>query len=646
MIEYSSYLWLILAVWAVSPLIDKNNNLHRMLLCGFAIFLGLRYLFWRWTDTVEPFLSLDIASAWVLLVYVLECLAFIEIFVFFLIISRAPNQHLDHENFSSLKLPINQYPTVDIFIPTYNEGLEVLSKTIIAAKSIDYPKVQVYVLDDGDRTEIQRYCQDKQVNYVTRVQHNHAKAGNINNALKHSSGEYIVIMDADFCIHSNFLERTLAFFLRDPSIGIVQTPQHFFNKDPIQTNLYLDKYLPDEQRLFFDEIASSRDSWDASFCCGSCSIIRRSCLLECGGIPTESITEDLLTTLTLLEHGYRTVYLNEKLSQGLAADTIESYFIQRARWCHGAIQSLFLAHGPLFAKKLSVIQRLMFIPFGWILQPTTKMCTLIIPIVYLWTGVAPLYLSQESMIFEYLVPMMVFNSLVMFWLIKNRYLPVISNSISYFSAFRMSTVVAKCLIRPFDQTFRVTPKGHLAISGIDAQTLIFALLTIILTIGGIAINLIPEYQILENKQLFPFAVFWSLLNVVYMIIVVLLCFDVARQRKEERFVINELSQIKINNNSYQCIINDLSLTGFKCQILTANSIEKGHSIMIHVDNVGWVLGEIINSRNYVMGFFKELTDEQEDLLIKKLYTGQYDNAVHDIKSIPTVIKQLWIRLVQ
>ncbi len=94
-------------------------------------------------------------------------------------------------------------------------------------------------------------------------------------------------------------------FFEDPTIGIVQTPQHFFNKDPVQSNLSLKTVWPDEQRLFFDEMAASRDAWDVSFCCGSCSIARRSAVEEIGGFPHDSITEDLLTTLALLNRATR-----------------------------------------------------------------------------------------------------------------------------------------------------------------------------------------------------------------------------------------------------------------------------------------------------------------------------------------------------
>src|ERR1700726_620719 len=141
----------------------------------------------------------------------------------------------------------------------------------------------------------------------------HAKAGNMNHGLKVSGGEFIAIFDADFVPYRQFLRRTVPFF-QNSTIGIVQTPQHFFNNEPVQSNLGIERVWPDEQRLFFDEMAASRDAGAVRFCCGSCSIARRRALEAIGGIPTESITEDLLTTLAMLNKGYKTRYLNERLS--------------------------------------------------------------------------------------------------------------------------------------------------------------------------------------------------------------------------------------------------------------------------------------------------------------------------------------------
>lgn len=306
--------------------------------------LVLPYLVWRVTDTlVVPDAQGTLAQVWVWLVAGVELLAFVEMGTFLLIMSRINQRSAQVDALGSSNAMGT--PHVDVFIPTYNEPLEVLEKTILGASAIDYPAKTVWVLDDGRRDWLRTYCAQKGVRYLTRPDNRHAKAGNLNHALGHASGAFVCVFDADFVPSRAFIRRTLGLFT-DPTVGIVQTPQHFYNKDPIQTNLGLMQEYPDEQRLFFDQMAASRDAWDASFCCGSCSIMRREAIDAAGGIPTESITEDLLTTLVMLRKGYRTVYLNERLSMGLAAESIEGFFVQRERWCRGAIQSLFLPWGP------------------------------------------------------------------------------------------------------------------------------------------------------------------------------------------------------------------------------------------------------------------------------------------------------------
>ncbi len=149
-----------------------------------------------------------------------------------------------------------------------------LEKTIVGALCLDYPNFKVWVLDDGRREWLRKYCDGKGVGYLTRPDNAHAKAGNINHAVPLTNGEYIAIFDADFIPQRQFLMRTLGFF-QDSKIGTVQIPHSFYNSDPLQTNLALQKSLPDDQRFFFEAIMPSRDAWDAAFCCGSNSVTRR-----------------------------------------------------------------------------------------------------------------------------------------------------------------------------------------------------------------------------------------------------------------------------------------------------------------------------------------------------------------------------------
>ncbi|MCF6174383.1 MAG: glycosyltransferase [Victivallaceae bacterium] len=631
----------IIAFWLlVKPFLDKEHNAHRAIVAVFAVVIGIRYLLWRYFYTVTPGeKNFDIGYFWVLFVFSVEVLAFVEVVIFLLIMSRTNERHKEADHYQK---DLFRFPSVDVFIPTYNEEIDVLEKTIIGAKNIDYPNFKVWVLDDTRRQWLKEHCAEKGVGYLTRPDNRHAKAGNMNSALKHTSGELFAIFDADFIPAKNFLMRTIGFFIHNDDIGIVQTPQHFFNKDPIQSNLYLSKVWPDEQRLFFDAMAPCRDSWNAAFCCGSCSIIRREAIEKAGGIPTSSITEDLLTTLTLLTFNYRTIYLNEKLSQGMSSESVEGFFVQRARWCQGGIQCFFVKEGPLRAKGLSPLQRLLFAPYGWLVQPITRFMLLMTPIVYLWTGLSPMYFIHIGDILFYQLPMLLLFVLAIRWLASNRYIPLISTAVGVFSMFRMLPVVVASIIKPFGVPFKVTPKGSGSDTGTDYYILYIVLTLIFLTLAGIMINLVPEYQILTTKQFFPYAIGWATFNILLLGICALICIDAPRKRLEERFPIEE----EIDFRGHKVVIEDLSLGGCKIRHGAGERIvQRGDIADIHIPDISGLLSmEIINSNKAAfMVKFINTSSEQRDEIIAKLFTGKYNNQVAGVQHIYSVISQLFLR---
>ena len=521
-----------LVVWDV----PRTHGNVRQWVCMVPVLLSLQYLAWRLFNTVwrENDDSL-IAQTWIFGVWSIEVLACIEVAIFLLIMSRT-NTRSEQADRHVMPTPL---PAVDIFIPTYNEPLDVLEKTIIAAAAMDYPHKTVWVLDDGRREWLRVFCEEIGVRYLTRPDNSHAKAGNMNHALGYAQGEFIAVFDADFVPSQAFIQRTLGFF-RDPEIGIVQTPQHFYNKDPIQTNLGLTQIYPDEQRLFFDQMAASRDAWQAAFCCGSCSIMRRKAVDAIGGIPTQSITEDLLTTLVMLRKGYQTIYLNERLSMGLAAESIEGFFVQRERWCRGAIQSLFLRWGPL-GPGLTPMQRLLFFPTSWLTQYFVRLFLLLIPLAYLLLGWMPLQFTNTGDLIRFQLPLLAGLFLATRWLVGSHYIPLVSVPASIFASFRLAPTVLASLIQPFGKPFRVTPKGSMSVGGrqVDTVTLAPILLTLALTLLGLLINVTPELAVVPFTEFFPIAVFWSGLNVLALALAALLCIEGPRLRREERFELKE-----------------------------------------------------------------------------------------------------------
>jgi len=280
-----------------------------------AVFIAVwlvvaRYLEWRVFTTVLPASGSWYQVGWIWFCLFVELLTFTDQFILYLTFLRRTDRRseADQHERRLRGLLQDELPSVDVFIPTYDEPLDVLEKTITGALCLDYPNFQVWVLDDGRRPWLKELCERKGAGYLTRSDNLNAKAGNINHALTMTHGDFFAIFDADFVPQRNFLMRTMGFFA-DPKIAIVQIPHAFYNEDPMQANLGLHRRLPDEQRFFFDCIMPARDGWDGAFCCGSNSVTRRAALRTVGDcLPTQSITEDILLTLVLLRKGYVTRY--------------------------------------------------------------------------------------------------------------------------------------------------------------------------------------------------------------------------------------------------------------------------------------------------------------------------------------------------
>jgi cellulose synthase (UDP-forming) len=377
--------------------------------------------------------------------------------------------------------------------------------------------------DDGRRAWLRDFCQAKGAGYITRPDNLHAKAGNINHALKVTHAPFVAVFDADFVPQRPFLRRTMGFF-DDPAIGIVQVPHSFYNHDPLQQNLALREALPDDQRFFFEAIMPGRDGWDAAFCCGSNSITRRTALEAIGGgLPAGSITEDMLLSLALLQKGYVTRYLNEPLAFGLAPESLEAFFVQRARWAQGATQILFLDTGPL-GRGHAWQHRLFFLPTAWLSQCLMLMTSLIAPLIFLFFDVPPLVgVTAQSAIF-FLVPMVLAQVGGIVLLGGGRYFPIAAQVLGTFQSFRLLPVIIKTLFKPHGHAFKVTPKGSDAAGGGYQRGIFFACTGLMLaTLAGLVINAFPDTRIVMQGALVPMVAFWGLVNVVVLFLAAMLC---------------------------------------------------------------------------------------------------------------------------
>jgi cellulose synthase (UDP-forming) len=254
------------------------------------------------------------------------------------------------------------WPHVDLLIPTYNEPLALVRYTALAAINIDYPpdKLHVYILDDGSRSDFEEFAREAGIGYLTRAEHHHAKAGNINHALSTMSSPFVAIFDCDHVPTRSFLQMTMGWMLADKKMAMLQTPHHFYSPDPFERNLLQYKTIPNEAELFYGIIQDGNDFWNATFFCGSCALLRRSALDEVGGIAVETVTEDAHTSLRMQKRGYNTAYINIPQAAGLATETLAAHVGQRVRWARGMIQIL-RTDNPLLGRGMKFTQRLCYL---------------------------------------------------------------------------------------------------------------------------------------------------------------------------------------------------------------------------------------------------------------------------------------------
>jgi len=230
-----------------------------------TVVLGTNYIVWRWLD------SLNWSAWWIAVPLVIaETYSLIDVGLFGLTVWKLRQR-------GEPPAPAPD-ATVDVFITTYNEPLDMVMETALAAQRIRHPHT-TWILDDGARDELRLRAEEHGLGYLTRSEDwkdrpRHAKAGNLNNALMMTQGEFLLILDADQVPAPEILDRTLGYF-NERRVALVQTPQYFINvpeSDP----------LGSQAPLFYGPIQQGKDGWNAAFFCGSNAVLRREALMQLG----------------------------------------------------------------------------------------------------------------------------------------------------------------------------------------------------------------------------------------------------------------------------------------------------------------------------------------------------------------------------
>ena len=600
---------------------DQQNTWHRSTIFLVAGALALRYLWWRVTQTIAPIgLTYDFFASWLLLG--IEILSIISSLSAFLILTRVKHRGSDVEAQMNWWRP-NDPPRVAILIATYNEEIEILERTIIGAKALNYPNSEVLVLDDGRRDWLKKYCIKKGVRYLTRADNQGYKAGNMNHALDVLSQDliqpdFIAVLDADFVPHRGFISRALALF-SNPTIGLVQTPQHFYNADPIQHNLKLSRSYPDEQRFFFDCVQPSRDAWSIAFCCGTSSMLRWSAVQNVGGFPTESITEDFMMTLVLRDAGWEVAYLDEPLTEGLAPEGLKEYVTQRSRWCLGMMQIARSRVGPFAKNNLRIRDRWSVLDavFYWATTFSFRIASLIFPLLYWYFDIVVVNANVADVIGYFAVyyfwVLLALNSVA-----HGKVVPILNDVSQILGAIPISRAAIVGLLKPYGHPFIVTAKGgdrnRTVIQwSLLAPYLILTLLTIFGLLIGTVNNLFSFQGAGQGKAVL---LFWTFYNLLVLLITLLAFVELPRQ---EIHIADqpEATTLKINGSSLPVLVQSLTQDTL---CFSGQSHPLGTVGSILLQGIGYVRITVIATTFDGARLRLQPTSKQQEALILRFYT--------------------------
>jgi cellulose synthase (UDP-forming) len=608
-----------LGMVAVSVL-DPNRTSHRAVLFTVAIILVLRYGWWRATETVAPFgLTLDWLASWSFLA--IEFGAIATSLSAYVILMRVRHRSSEVDRHLGWWQP-GPPPRVAVLIATYNEDREVLERTIAGATALHHPNAAVYLLDDGRRDWLAELAERRGLHYLRRDDNKGSKAGNINNALRvlgegPDRPDFIAVLDADFVPHSDFVSRALALF-HEPDVGLVQTPQHFFNADPIQHNLGLSRSYPDEQRFFFDHLEPARDAWGIALCCGTSSMLRMSALDEIGGFPTESVTEDFMVTLCLQDAGWRTVYLDEPLTEGIAPEGLKEYVTQRARWCLGLMQIARSRMGPLARNNLRIRDRWSILDslFYWMMSFSFRIAALLFPLLYWFFNVTVVDATVPDVV-AFFGPTFVWSMICLNFISRGLVVPVVNDVSQLLAAIPITRAAYTGLLKPTGHKFSVTAKGGDR-SRIVIQWRMMAPFAVIFALSfiGVLIGILSDrfaYNDAGDGKIV--VLFWTFYNLFVLAVTIIVCFELPRR---ERHFGDRPERTTLTRNGQTSTVWITSLSADAARI-RGIMLPKDDHVTVDIDRVGAVSARVASATSDGGRLVLDTTDDQHQALLRRFY---------------------------
>ena len=570
---------------------SKGTLVERFLakpLLAFSVFLTIVYLEWRVVYSIPKEAGINAVIANILLLAV-EVFGFVESLAMY-------RNLLGKKDHPLPAIPDDAWPDVDIFIATYNEPALLLKKTVNGCKHLKYPdkdKVHIWLCDDNRRDQMRKLADEMGVGYFDRPDNKGAKAGNLNNALAHTSSPYVVTLDADMIVRSDFLLKTIPYFidveLREQErpeeerlhLGLLQTPQSFYDPDVFQHALYSEGRAPNEQDFFYRTVEPAKTATNSVIYGGSNTILSREALTRIGGFYTESITEDFATGLLIEAAGFLGLALPEPLASGQTPHTFKEHIKQRTRWGRGVINT---------ARKLKILRRRD-------LNAAQKF-SYFSSVVYWFSAVkSAIYLVSPLLFATFAIPVLKCNwlDLVVFWLpmfiLQDLSLRVNSkNAISTKWSGIYETSVMPALLVPILKesvgislsSFKVTDKTrHSTDRDSDIKSMLPFIVFIVLSVAGI-IRVLYIFNVMQTVS-YLILLFWIIRNMYFLIMALFLIDGRDGDGEEVRVIDAEPVRVEDGELKYEGITTLMTEHNMTVYLDEAGDLELGRKVTVYVD---------------------------------------------------------------
>jgi exo-beta-1,3-glucanase (GH17 family)/cellulose synthase/poly-beta-1,6-N-acetylglucosamine synthase-like glycosyltransferase len=350
----------------------KSIKLPGLLFFGLIANLAASFIFWTASIGAQQYQTPLTLVFWVLLI-TMQIMALIILLIESLEIAEVVWHRNTARTFQPLEPNADfKYPKVSLHLPIHNEPPKMVRKTLEALAKVDYPNLEVLVMDNNTKDpEVWQPVEEDCKRLGPKFRFFHLenwpgfKAGAINHALEQtaSDAEIIAVIDSDYILSPDWLKRMVPYFDNE-NVGFVQSPQDYrdLHVSTFKSFCYW------EYAGFFNIGMVQRNEYNAIIQHGTMTMVRKSALLEVGNWAQWCICEDSELGLRLYEAGYDSVYCKDSFGKGLMPDTMSGYMTQRYRWVYGAMQ-IIKAHWRSFipSKKspLTSAQRYYFVA-GWL----------------------------------------------------------------------------------------------------------------------------------------------------------------------------------------------------------------------------------------------------------------------------------------